>query len=77
MVLRETLALLLAGIAVGIPCALVATQLMAKQLFGLSARDPLTLGIVALALLAVGILAGYLPARRATKVDPILALRHE
>lgn len=77
MVLGETLALLLAGIAIGIPFALLGTHLIAKQLFGLSPRDPLTLGIVVLALVAVGILAGYLPARRATRVDPIMALRHE
>jgi predicted permease len=77
MVLRETLRVLLAGVAVGIPCTLAATRLIANQLFGLSPRDPLTLAIVASALFAVGTLAGYLPARRATKVDPILALRHE
>ena len=77
MVLGETLALLLAGIGIGIPFALLGTHLIAKQLFGLSPRDPLTLSIVVLALVAVGILAGYLPARRATRVDPIMALRHE
>jgi putative ABC transport system permease protein len=77
MVLRQALALVLAGIAVGIPCALGATRLIANQLFGLSARDPLTLAFVAVVLLAVGAVAGYLPARRATRVDPIVALKYE
>lgn len=77
MILRETLGLLFAGLAIGIPCALIATPLIASQLFGLSPRDPATLAFVAFALLVTGALAGYLPARRATRVDPLVALRYE
>lgn len=77
MVLRETIALIVLGIAIGAPCALLATGLIAKQLFGLSPRDPLTFAVVGFALLAVGIMAAYLPSRRAMKVDPMVALRYE
>jgi predicted permease len=77
MVLRQTLALVLAGIVIGIPCAMGATGMIANQLFGLSSRDPVTFVFVALVLLAVAVLAGYLPARRAMRVDPMVALRHE
>jgi putative ABC transport system permease protein len=77
MILRETLALVIAGVLIGVPCALAASQLIAHMLFGLSPNDPTTLTFVAGALLAVGILAGFLPARRAMRVDPMVALRHE
>ena len=77
MVLGETLKLTLIGIAVGLPCALAATRLIAHMLFGVTPYDPLTLAAVSFALLAVGALAGYIPARRAMRVDPIVALRYE
>jgi putative ABC transport system permease protein len=77
MILRETLVLAVAGLAVGIPCALAASHLIAHLLFNVSANDPLTLIAVGVALAAVALLAGYLPARRAMAVDPMLALRHE
>jgi predicted permease len=77
MILRETLTLTLIGIAVGLPCALAATRLIAHMLFGVTPYDPVTLATVAIALLAVGALAGYIPARRAMKVDPMVALRYE
>jgi predicted permease len=76
-VLRETLVLVGAGVAIGLPCALAATRLIAHMLYGLSPNDPVTLGCAVGALLAVGLLAGYLPARRAMKVDPLVALRYE
>jgi putative ABC transport system permease protein len=76
-VLRETLFLTLAGLAVGVPCALGASRLLGHMLFGVSARDPATLAAVALALAAVAALAGYVPARRAMRVDPLVALRYE
>jgi predicted permease len=77
MILRETLALSLIGVVVGIPCALAATRLIAHMLFGVTPYDPVTLSAVAVALLAVGALAGFIPARRAMKVDPMVALRYE
>jgi predicted permease len=75
LVLRETLILALLGIAVGIPSAVAATRLIAKMLFGLSPSDLPTIAAVSLLLLAVAFLAGYLPARRASTIDPIVALR--
>jgi ABC-type antimicrobial peptide transport system permease subunit len=77
IVLRETLALALLGIAIGIPSALAATRLIASMLFGLSASDLPTITGVSLLLLLVALLAGYLPARRASSIDPMDALRAE
>jgi predicted permease len=77
MMMRETLWLALAGIALGIPAALVATRWIASDLFGLAPHDPLTITLVTLLLVAVMTLAGYLPARRAAQVDPLVALRCE
>ncbi|HEV2491163.1 MAG TPA: ABC transporter permease [Candidatus Acidoferrales bacterium] len=77
MILRETFALALVGILLGLPCALAATRLIAHMLFGVTPYDPVTLAAVAASLLAVGALAGYIPARRAMKVDPMIALRYE
>ncbi len=67
----------LIGIAVGIGTALGLTRLMASQLFGVSAHDPLTFAGVAILLILVAVAACYIPARRATRVDPMIALRHE
>jgi putative ABC transport system permease protein len=77
MVLRETLLLTFAGLAVGIPCALAAAHLLGHMLFGVSPGDPTTIAIVTLTLAAVATLAGYIPARRAMNVHPMVALRHE
>jgi putative ABC transport system permease protein len=77
MILRETLILAAVGLAVGLPCALAASHLIGHMLFGVSANDPLTLAAVAFALAAVAALAGFVPARRAMQVDPMVALRHE
>lgn len=77
MILRETLALTLIGIAIGIPSGLAATRLIASMLFGLSPSDLTTTAAACLLLLAVAFFAGYLPARRASSIDPILALRIE
>ncbi len=77
MVLRETLFLTFAGLALGLPCALAASRLLGHMLFGVSANDPATLAAVAVTLAAVAALAGYVPARRAMRVDPMVALRYE
>jgi putative ABC transport system permease protein len=77
MVLRETLLLAFAGLALGVPSALAASRLVGHMLFGVSANDPATLAVVAVTLAAVAALAGYVPARRAMRVDPMVALRYE
>jgi predicted permease len=76
-VLRHTLSLTLLGIALGIAGALAATRIVSTFLFGLSARDPLTLAGVSLALVMTALAAGYLPARRAARIDPLRAIRSE
>ena len=77
MILRETLLLTLAGLLVGIPCAFAASHLIGHLLFGVSVHDPVTLAAVAFILAAVAVFAGFVPARRAMQVDPVIALRHE
>ena len=76
-VLRGAMSMAVLGIALGAAAAFAATRVMKELLFGVSATDPLTFGAVALLLGAVTLLASYIPARRATKVDPIVALRCE
>jgi len=77
LILREALLLVIAGVAVGLPIIFAVTRLASTLLFGLTPTDPLSLLSSALLLLAVALLAGYLPARRATRVDPMVALRCE
>lgn len=76
-VLREVLILTAIGAAIGIPAALAASRLAGTFLYGLSPHDPISIGLATIILTAVTVLAGYLPARRATKVDPMVALRYE
>ncbi len=77
LVLRDTLWLTLAGIGAGVPLALWAAQYAKSVLFGISTADPLTIAATIALLLSVAALAGYMPARRALRVDPMLALRYE
>ena len=77
LILREALLLVSVGVALGLPVALGATRLLASLLFAMKPADPVSLSLAALLMLVVAIVAGYLPARRATKVDPMIALRCE
>ena len=77
MVLRQGAKLALLGVVIGIGAALGLTRLMTNVLFGVTAHDPLTFAAVAALLLLVAGVACYIPARRATLVDPIVALRYE
>ena len=76
-VLQEAFALVLAGVAIGIPCALGAGRLLAGMLFGVTTYDPVTLAAVVLVLFAAALVAALPPARRAAGIDPIVALRAE
>jgi predicted permease len=77
LVLRESLALVVAGVVIGLLASLAATRTISTMLFGLEPYDPLTIVTATLLLLAAAALASYLPARRATRVDPMAALRDE
>jgi predicted permease len=77
LVVQETLLLTLAGLALGLAAAWVITRLISGLLFGLPAHDPVTFAAAASLLALVALLACYLPARRATRVDPMVALRYE
>ena len=77
LILRETLLLVLIGVVVGLPLALGGTHLIKSMLFGLGIVDPLAMIVPAITLAVVAALAGFLPARRAMRVDPMVALRYE
>ena len=71
------LKLVLAGIAIGLVAAFALTRVMSTLLFGVTATDPTTFTLISLLLVAVAAIASYIPARRATRVNPIIALRYE
>jgi predicted permease len=77
MVLRRVLLLAAAGLAISVPAALGAFQLVKSLLFGTQPNDPGTLALAGVVLVSAAILAGYVPARRASRIDPLAALRHE
>jgi predicted permease len=77
LVMRETMLLAVIGVIIGLIAALGATRLIESRLYGLKPNDPLTIALAGLLLLTVAALAGYLPSRRASRVDPMLALRHD
>jgi predicted permease len=77
MILQEAGILVLVGVVIGIPSAILASRLFSAMLFGLKGTDPVSMLVVIAVLLAITLLASYIPARRATKVDPMIALRYE
>jgi ABC-type antimicrobial peptide transport system permease subunit len=77
LIVRQAMVLVVSGVAAGTIAALYLSQTMTKMLFSVTPTDPLTFGAVATVLMGVALVASYLPARRATRVDPIVALRAE
>jgi ABC-type antimicrobial peptide transport system permease subunit len=77
LVMREILLLVALGIAIGVPSALAGNRLISNMLFGVRPADPSSLVAAVVTLLVVAAIAGYLPARRASLVDPMMALRCE
>jgi predicted permease len=77
LMLRQSILLVAVGVMVGLLAGIGAARLIASQLFGLKPTDPLTFAVAALSMFAVASVAAFIPARRATQVDPMVALRHE
>jgi len=77
LVMKECALLVTAGLGIGIPLALASMRIIASQLFELSPMDPLTIALVSVTLAMVAAIAGVIPAQRAIRVDPMVALRYE
>jgi macrolide transport system ATP-binding/permease protein len=77
MVLREVLVLAAVGLAISVPTALGTSKFIESFLFGMEPNDPLALTLAVAILLSAALLAGYLPARKASRIDAMIALRHE
>jgi len=77
LVMREVLVLTAIGVALGLPIALALSRFVRSQLYGIAGNDPLTIAAATVGLAAIALLAGYIPARRATRIDPMTALRYE
>ncbi len=77
LILGQGITLALLGVAAGVVVSLLGTRLLAGLLYDVTPTDPATFGTLSLLLLLVAVLAGYLPARRALKIDPTITLRHE
>jgi ABC-type antimicrobial peptide transport system permease subunit len=77
LVMREVLVLVAIGVAVGVPVALAGNRLVSTMLFGVKGTDPMSLAMAIVTMLFVAMMAGYLPARRASRIEPVVALRYE
>jgi ABC-type antimicrobial peptide transport system permease subunit len=77
MIPQEAAKLVALGVVIGIPSALMGSRLLTTMLFGLRSSDPASMAMVIAVLLVIALLAGYIPSRRATREDPMVALRYE
>jgi putative ABC transport system permease protein len=77
MVVRQGMLMVTVGVGIGLGVAYVVTKVMAKLLFGIGAKDPLTFAAIAVIIAGIALAACFVPARRATRVDPMVALRYE
>ena len=77
MTIREGLRLVVLGVCIGMGAAFILTRVMSSLLFGVSATDPVTFATIAIVLMSVALLASYIPAIRAMRIDPMTALRYQ